>query len=84
MEAYDRRHGYRGAVTNFVNLDDWQNELNQFKMPKGVQNWQLAIILALDKHTAHIGFKDGNVGEIPMPELWWARKALKIKNVVMQ
>ncbi len=77
LEAYDRRHGYRGAVANFANLDNWQNELSQFKMLKGVQDWQLAIILALDKNIAHIGFKDGNVGEIPMPELLWARKALK-------
>jgi len=82
LNAYDRRHGWRGPITAFsVTPDwpgrDWAKRLAAFAVkqtPLGLGNWKLALVLRLDEEAAYIGFKDGAEGRIPLAEMKWARR----------
>jgi len=84
LEAYDRRHGYRGPVTTAPagqRLDvplDWRTYLGSITRPKGIGEKQLAVVIGVDdaKGYASIGVEDGKPGIIPLDELKWAREAL--------
>ncbi len=77
--AYDRRHGWRGAFHTLdaaIRLDlpgDWKNALQSVNRPKGLLDWQLAVVLGTDAENAHVGVEDGTRGKVPMAELTWAR-----------
>lgn len=85
LEAYDRRHGYRGPVTTAPagqRLDtplDWRTYLGSIARPRGIGEKQLAVVIGVDdtKGYASIGVEDGVLGEIPLEELKWARQALE-------
>ena len=81
--AYDRRHGWRGAFATFpetTRLDlpgDWKRAIQSIERPKGLFDWQLAVVLGTDADNAHVGVEDGTRGKIPMRELTWARAWVK-------
>ena len=47
IENYDRRHGWRGPITNKFKNKNWKNKLNEFKLDPTL-NWKFAEILDLD------------------------------------
>lgn len=86
LEAYDRRHGYRGAITNagerrFDTPLDWRSYLATVTHPKGLRDMRLAVVLGVDANEASIGVEDGAVGRIPLSELKWAREPLEKRYV---
>ena len=87
LEAYDRRHGYRGAVTKapegkrFDTPLDWRAYLATVEHPKGMREMQLAVVLGIDDKAASIGVEDGAVGTIPLAQLKWAREPLDKRYV---
>ncbi|WP_207478233.1 penicillin-binding protein 1A [Arenibaculum pallidiluteum] len=74
LEAYDRRHGYRGPVSQLADTRDWQGRLAQAQAPAGSEGWQLAVVLETTPQAAAIGLRDGTRGQIPLAELKWARR----------
>ena len=83
LMAYDRRHGWRGPVTNLdlTGEADWQARLSAVEPVPGTAPWQLAVVLGLEKTRAAIGLADGSEGAIPMAELSWARPWVKGQKV---
>ena len=83
LQAYDRRHGWRGAFyrlgpeVRLDHSDDWQRALGRVERPKGLFEWPLAIVLGTDPKVVHIGLEDGAKGQIPLTELIWARPWLE-------
>ena len=81
LEAYDRRHGYRGPVTTapagqrFDTPLDWRTYLGTVAHPKGMGEKQLAVVIGIDdaKGIASIGVEDGVLGVLTLSELKWAR-----------
>ena len=71
--AYDKRHGWRGALTK-INLDNWQEELQKIKEPAAIGNWQLAVVYRVESKFVQIGLKDGSTGGIILEDITWARK----------
>ena len=80
LEAYDRRHGWRGAVAT---LDlgavgsGWAAALAKITPPGGIGTWRLALVLRVTDTEATLGFADGTGGRIPFGELRWARPWIK-------
>jgi len=80
LVAYDRRHGWRGAVANLKDdkgerwADGWRNKLKAIKPPDGHGDWPLALVLEIDDKGADVGMLNGQRGRIPLSELTWARK----------
>lgn len=79
---YDKRHGYRGVVTHFDSLSNWQSQLKQVKTPNYFPAlWKKAVVLELDDEQAVIGLDDGTKGAITVKSLSWARKWLEGQRV---
>jgi len=81
LEAYDRRHGYRGPIQQVVLDQAWQSKLATIERPLGLGNRRLAIVLEVDRKQAHLGFADGTGGFLPYRELRWAAPTLKDQKV---
>ena len=79
--AYDRRHGWRGALRRIDHEPGWAERLAAVTPPTGAGEWRLAVVTGVDKHGAYIGLDDGSKGEIHLEELLWARKWRKGQNV---
>lgn len=74
LMAYDRRHGYRGPVTQIPENEPWQAALSAVERPRGALDWKLAAVLKMSKGEAVLGFADGAEGTLPLAELTWARR----------
>ena len=75
LEAYDRRHGYRGPVTTLESFDAWPEQLSEIEPPADMDSgWRLAVVLELTDTDALIGFADRSRGRIPLYALAWARE----------
>jgi len=79
--AYDRRHGWRGALGLLPGAAPWLTELNAFALPEGLEAampaWRKAVVLEIADSQARIGLASGATGHIPLGELKWARQWLK-------
>ncbi len=84
LEAYDRRHGWRGAYAQMKTAagesgklpDDWQDRLSRIALPPGIGHWRMSVTMSVNENGATIGFADGGVGQIPFEQMQWARKWL--------
>ncbi len=80
--AYDRRHGWRGAIGQIdPATENWQDALAAIVKPQGVDDWQLAAVLATSAEDVSIALADGSTGSIPLAELRWARPWMEDQNV---
>ena len=74
IEDYDRRHGWRGPVTNKIKDKNWQKKLNKFKLDPTL-NWQFAEVIEVNN--SQIKFiiinkkKDKIEGILPFKNLKW-------------
>jgi penicillin-binding protein 1A len=80
LHAYDKRHGYRGVVTTLQDfsadnpLDKYDEILAKMATLKGAQP---AVVLSLEKKSAHIYLSNGEATTIEWKGLEWARKFIK-------
>ncbi|MCH8836145.1 MAG: penicillin-binding protein, partial [Proteobacteria bacterium] len=51
----------------------WAEGLARLQAPPGIGQWRMAVVLAVDKAGADIGFADETRGRIPLAGLKWAR-----------
>ena len=73
LERYDRRKGWRGPLTNKKNLDDWNNDLEKYKLEKSI-GWQLAIINKVNKFSTLIKTIEDEAGVIDYENISWTKK----------
>jgi penicillin-binding protein 1A len=76
--AYDRRHGYRGAVAHVDLGGDWRAQLSSLPAVPGAADagWTAAAVLTTQSDGAAIGLADGRHGRIALDDMRWARKKL--------
>jgi penicillin-binding protein 1A len=82
LVRYDRRHGWRGAVSNINVHGDWKDMLASAGNQSGIDTWRVAVVLSfgMDK-SVEIGLDNGSRAHIPFSELSWARREMKDANV---
>ena len=92
LEAFDRRHGYRGPLATWDNFNDWKTRLAAYEGPKDIGDWRVALVLEADAKSAKLGFadefaipeaKEGEEvpkadasGTLNIADIKWAKKAL--------
>jgi len=77
LVRYDRRHGWRGAVSNLDVNSDWKDALASAGNQSGIDTWRVAVVLNFNEdESIEIGLDDGRHGKIPFSEIAWARKEL--------
>lgn len=75
--TYDRRHGWRGPISHIEDGTPLVQQLEALKSPKGLGDWQLAVVVKMDEQQADVFVKGFGPATIPMRELKWARKWIK-------
>ena len=85
LEEYDKRHGWRGPITNLNSLD-WTNKIDEF-IPDKSLNWKLARVIEVNKLTAKIEIQDKKIGFIDFKNISWTRKKsfedlLKLNDII--
>ena len=72
LVEYDRRHGWRGPITNIDLSDDWQQKLREVETPNDVP-WDKAVVMRVGSDEVTLGLLSGKQGRIPLRFLTWAR-----------
>ena len=72
LEEYDKRHGWRGPITN-LQSKDWQNYIKEF-IPDKSLNWKLAKVIELDTLNVKIEIENKEIGFINFKDVSWSRK----------
>jgi len=85
LEEYDKRHGWRGPITN-LNEVDWQNNIQEF-VPDRSLNWKLAKVINVDKLIVKIEIENKEIGFIDFKNINWTRKKsfedlLKLNDII--
>jgi penicillin-binding protein 1A len=71
--AYDRRHGWRGALAHIEwHQSQWLDALKQVPKPPGLGQWTYGVILEVTAGKATIGLINGQSGNISYQEARWA------------
>ena len=82
---YDKRKGWRGALTNIKKLEKWNKEVDKFRLEKSI-NWDLAIVKKIDKFSIEIETEYKKKGIIKYENISWIKKdfkeILKIGDVI--
>jgi penicillin-binding protein 1A len=77
LVRYDRRHGWRGSVSNIDVNGNWKDALASAGNQSGIDTWRVAVVLGFGSgDSVDIGLDNGQRGTIPFSELTWARKEL--------
>jgi len=88
LVAYDRRHGWRGAVQQIDIAGDWGVPLSEIEVPNDIGDWRLSVVLQVSKENATVGLRPRRLaskalekardgGVIPFKNIKWVRP---IKN----
>ena len=85
LEEYDKRHGWRGPITN-LNLSNWEKNIQEFK-PDESLNWKLAKVIELNKFILKIETSEKEIGFIDFANVSWTRKKdfkdfLKLNDII--
>jgi penicillin-binding protein 1A len=83
LEAYDRRHGYRGPIAQMEAGSGWLERLVNLES-EAIDldpTWAKAVVIAAGDQRVRIGFLDGSEGVIPLSELTWARRAREDRSL---
>ena len=83
--SYDKRKGWRGALTNKKYSKNWNNDLKKFNLEKSI-GWELAIVKKLNKFSAEIETEKKLNGKIKFQDISWTKKEfnklLKIGDII--
>ncbi len=76
LEAYDRRHGYRGPIGTIDEVDDetWAAALAAYdQLPAQLpQHLEPAVVLQSERTLVRVGLARGGTADLPRAEMAWA------------
>ena len=72
LEEYDRRHGWRGSLTN-ISKKNWIEDIDHLKVDKSL-NWKLAKVIELKNLSIKIEIENDEIGFIDFKNVSWTRK----------
>ncbi|HIK64422.1 MAG TPA: penicillin-binding protein, partial [Henriciella marina] len=73
LEAYDRRHSYRGPFTSIDASGDVPAQLQEVERPAGYGDWEAGMVREVSSDAATIILNDGRTTRIPEEDVRWAR-----------
>jgi len=85
LEKYDRRKGWRGPILNREITNQWNKNLQKYKLEKTI-GWNLAIVKKINKFSVEVETEKKNQGIIKYKNVSWIKKELdqifKIGDVI--
>ena len=83
--SYDKRKGWRGALTNKEYSKNWNKNLEKFDLENSI-NWEIAIIKKVNKFSAEIETRNMSNGVIKFQDISWTKKEfsqlLKVGDII--
>jgi penicillin-binding protein 1A len=76
LEAYDRRHGWRGAWGNTELVEGWQAVARARGLPAERRTWQAAIVQTAG---GRVQLADGTEGTLAGEDVGWAKRGAGLK-----
>ena len=76
IEAFDRRRGWRGVITNKFKNSNWKESIENFKIDPTL-NWKKAEIISLNQESIIFKTFDGIDGKIDKQRIKWVLKNKK-------
>ena len=73
LEAYDRRHGWRGALGHLTTLEGWEAEAKKTARPAERPDWRQAVVTGASGGAVVIRTIDGQSGALLNEDVSWAR-----------
>lgn len=73
LEAYDRRHGWRGAWGKVDTLAGWQDVAKKGSRPAERRAWRQAVVTSVAGGAVQIQTIDGEAGALAGADIAWAR-----------
>ena len=74
IEQYDRRHGWRGPITNIFDNKNWKNKIKNINLDKTL-NWEIAEIIKVDDFISEIKLiETKKIKKINFINLEWTKK----------
>jgi penicillin-binding protein 1A len=73
LEAYDRRHGWRGAVGHVTTLAGWEAIARKIPRPAERAGWRTAVVTDVGGGVARVRTLEGQTGQIAGQDVAWAR-----------
>ena len=74
IEQYDRRHGWRGPITNIFENKNWKNKIRNINLDKTL-NWKIAKVIKVENFESEIEIiKTNEKKKIVFENLNWTRK----------
>ncbi len=73
LEAYDRRHGWRGPIEHVDIKDGWEKEAVSKTPAAERRTWRTAVIDKISGGVAHLRLPQGGSGELEPADLAWAK-----------
>jgi penicillin-binding protein 1A len=85
LEEYDKRHGWRGPVTNLKD-PNWQESIKEL-IPDKSLNWKLAKVIEISDLNVKIEINNKEIGFIDFKNINWTRKKsfkdiLKLDDII--
>jgi len=77
LEAYDRRHGWRGGWANVQIAPGWEREAAKVSSPSERRSWRAAVITA---PSGSFQLNDGGGGQIIAEDVAWANAGKGLKR----
>jgi penicillin-binding protein 1A len=74
LEAYDRRHGWRGAWGNVTTLTGWEDVARKTTRPAERRSWRQAVVTSVAGGTVQVQTIDGQTGALASEDVAWARR----------
>ena len=71
--SYDKRKGWRGALTNKKYSKNWNKNLDKFNLEDSI-SWKLAIVKKINKFSANIETENRLNGKIEFKDISWTKK----------
>jgi penicillin-binding protein 1A len=83
--SYDKRKGWRGALTNKNYSKKWNKNLEKFDLEKSI-NWKIAIVKKVNQFNAEIETENNSDGVIKFQDISWTKKEfpelLKVGDII--
>ncbi|RAK51090.1 penicillin-binding protein 1A [Phenylobacterium deserti] len=74
LEAYDRRHGWRGAWGRVTTLADWEDVARKTAKPAERRSWTAAVVTDVGGGRVTVRTIEGDTGQIAGEDIAWARR----------
>ena len=78
LEAYDRRHGWRGAWGHVDTLEGWKAAAKAASSPAERRAWRQAVVTAASGRSVEVLTLEGVAGPLAAVDVAWARRGRRL------